>query len=239
MTLAACDSANQGNPAFAICSVVQELHRAGIPVVVGSQLPLTKSGSVTLVNAFYECLLQGDDVRLALHSARVALRRNTGAGHDWLSLVGYVRLPPEGYAEHLLAFGLRAELGMLDAVQQRADQLNLHGGTAVEFDEVETLLLRRLDSLEGRRCDLSHDTALLQECCGLQASAFKRLAELRFMRAFRQPETRTQDLLASRSALQAASEHYRHAVKANTASHWPGLQELALEAALTGRLHQA
>ena len=238
VTLAACDSANQGNPAFAICSVVQELHRAGIPVVVGSQLPLTKSGSVTLVNAFYACLLQGDDVRLALHSARVALRRNTDAGHDWLSLVGYVRLPPEGYAGHLLAFGLRAELGMLDAVQQRADQLSQHPGTAAEFDEIETLLIRRLDSLEGRRCDLSHDTALLQECCGLQASAFKRLAELRFMRALRQAETEDGGSLASRSALQEASEHYRHAVKANISSHWPGLQELALEAALTGRLNR-
>ena len=111
-------------------SLAQELHRLGVPVVVASQLPLTMAGSVVMARVFYRYLLEGDDVRRALHAARVALRDDANAGHDWLSLVGYVRLPPEGYARHLAEFGLRAELGMLDAQQKRADRLSVQGGDA-------------------------------------------------------------------------------------------------------------
>jgi hypothetical protein len=238
VTLAACDSANQSNPAFAIHSVVQDLHRSGIPVVVGSQLPLTQAGSVTVTEAFYGCLLQGDDVRAALHAGRVALFNNPQAGHDWLSLVSYVRLPPEGYAEHLLAFGLRAELGMLDAAQQRADHLSLHNGTRDQFAEVETLVRNRLASLDARRGRLSKRKDLLDECNGLQASALKRLAELRFVRASKHDAGSAEDLLDSKAALAQSAEHYRQAYKANINSHWLGIQQLALEAALKGRFER-
>jgi CHAT domain len=238
VTLAACDSANQSSPAFAIHSVVQDLHRAGIPVVVGSQLPLTQPGSVVLTGAFYECLLQGDDVRAALHSGRVALFKDEKAGHDWLSLVGYVRLPPEGYAQHLLEFGLRAELGMLDAAQQRADQLSIQGGTLAEFADVETLVRNRLASLDVRRCALAKRRDLLDECNGLQASAFKRLAELLLTRARQHTGGSAKDLLDSKLALAQSAEHYRQAYRANVNSHWLGIQQLALEAALKSRFER-
>ena len=238
VTLAACDTANQSNPAFATHSVVQDLHRAGVPVVIGSQFPLTQPGSATLTAAFYDCLLQGADVRAALHAGRVALLNDKNAGHDWLSLVGYVRLPPEGYAEHLLEFGLRAELGLLDAVQRRVDDLTRDGGTAAAFAELETDLRNRLTSLDARRCRLTKRRDLLDECNGLQASAFKRLAELLFTRSQQHDAGKAEALVESKQALAQSADHYRQAYRANINSHWLGMQQLALEAAVTGRFER-
>jgi CHAT domain len=234
VTVAACDSGNQANPIFATQSVVQELHRCGIPVVIGSQLPLTKPGSSTLTETFYERLLQGVDVRVALHAARIALRRNEDAGHDWLSLVGYVRLPPEGYAAYLEEVGLRVELRLLDAAQALADRLAEKGQPLADFRPVEEQLSNRLQSLNVRRQNLVHRKDLREERSGLEASAHKRLAELLFVRGLHHKELRDNDWKASMTALRNAFDAYRSAYEADLHSHWLGMQQLALDAALTG-----
>jgi CHAT domain len=232
VTVAACDSANASQVLYSNYSVVQELHRRGIPVVVGSQLPLTKTGSAIFAAAFYRRLLRGHDVRHALHSGRVAVHQSRHTSHDWLSLVGYIRLPPEGYAEYLMEFGLRAELGMLDAQQRRADRLSSEGGPRHDFAEVETHLTERIISLERREGTLPRSRQdLLDECGGLLASANKRLAELLFSRAALFPENRDADLNRSRAALAKALGYYRRTYHHNINSHWVGIQELALEAA--------
>jgi hypothetical protein len=235
VTLAACDSANQTELTYTNYSIAQELHRLGVPVVLASQLPLTMAGSVVMAREFYRYLLEGDDVRRAVHATRVALRGDATAGHDWLSLVGYVRLPPEGYARHLAEFGLRAELGMLDAQQKRADRLSLEGGEANKFDEVETQLRKRIAALIVRRNDLGGaGRHLLDESHGLLASANKRLAELLFTRAVRLGDRRDADLGASREALARSVACYRAAYCDNIQNHWLGIQLLALQAALHG-----
>lgn len=236
VTVAACDSANQASPAFAVQSVVQELHRCGVPVVVGSQLPLTKAGSSVLTRAFYERLLLGQDVRVALHAARVALHADEASGHDWMSLVGYVRLPPEGYADHLAEFGLRLELQLLQAAQVRADLLAREHVTRDEFAALERDLYRRLESLAGRQARLANRRDLIDECCGLRASAYKRLAELLFERGRRFEDRRADDWQASKRALHDALSAYRTAYEANLQSHWLGVQQLSLEVVLNGRL---
>jgi hypothetical protein len=235
VTFAACDSANQGEPVVATRSVVQDLHRAGVPVVVGSQLPLTQQGSVTVTRAFYECLLLGADVRAALHAGRVALAHDPKAGHDWLSLVAYVRLPPEGYAEHLRDFGVRAEQGLLRAAQARADELNRNGGPLDTYRAVEALLRRRMTSLDDR-CASLEKGPLLDECIGLRASAFKHLAELLFSRAGRHGTV--EDLPSSALMLKESADHYRQAYRRNVSNHWLGMQHLALDAALDGRFER-
>jgi len=236
VTLAACDSANQTELTYTNYSIAQELHRLGVPVVLASQLPLTMAGSVVMAREFYRYLLEGDDVRRALHAARVALRGATDAGHDWLSLVGYVRLPPEGYARHLAEFGLRAELGMLDAQQERADRLSLEGGEAAEFYEVETQLRKRIAALIARRNDLGGASQhLLDESHGLLASANKRLAELLFTRAGKLGDRSDRDLSGNREALDHSLACYRAAYCDNIQNHWLGIQLLALEAALHGK----
>jgi CHAT domain len=237
VSVAACDSANQASSAFGAYSLVQELHRRGVPVVVGSQLPLTKPGSVTLTREFYERLLRADDVRLALHAARVALTGDKAAGHDWLSIVSYVRLPPEGYTQYLMEFGLRAELAMLKAAQSRADVLFAAGGPPDAIERLVTLLRVRLAELEKKRqCLDPQRKDLAEECLGLLASANKRLAELLFRRSLKSPETAEADRVASRQALAAALEHYRRVYQKNFNQHWHGIQQIALDAALNGVL---
>jgi hypothetical protein len=239
VTFAACDSANQMSPAFGVHSVVQELHGRGVPVVVGSQLPLTKAGSHVFTRAFYEPLLQAEDVRAALHAARVHLYRDASAGHDWLSLVGYVRLPPDGYAAYLDEVGLRVELRLLDTAQARADALSTGTGGLDDFTETEQLVKRRLDSLKARRQRIANRKDLLEESSGLEASAYKRLAELLFIKGLRYDDTQSSDWRSSRQALEQALDAYRNAYQADLHSHWLGVQQLALEAALTGRIARA
>ena len=102
VTVATCDAANLTNTITSKRSIAHGLHELGFPVVVASQFPFTVPGSNLMVETFYKALLGGEDVRIALHQARVALYENRQTtGHDWASLVGYVRLP-EGYADHLL-----------------------------------------------------------------------------------------------------------------------------------------
>ena len=195
VTLAACDSGTPDRPELGNSSLVETLHRNGIPVVVASQFPLTKPGSVTLTKEFYRPLLSGADVRIALHAARVALREEARQvderRHDWLSLVGYVRLPAEGYSQYLRAFGLRVQLHMLEAARKDAEPLFATSPPSRDaFDQVERRLRDRIMQLQGRKEALSgdQDRALEAECAGLLASGSKSLAELRFVQARHFPE---------------------------------------------------
>lgn len=234
VTVAACDSGNQADPTLPTRSLAQELHLRGVPLVVASQLPLTKPGSTLLARHFYEPLLRGEDARQALHEVRVTLHGSPEAGHDWVSLVTYLRLP-EGYAAHLEEVGLRTELALLDVAQRRADTLSRDGGTVEQYMEVEDLVRDRIASLERRFRELqTHKAALRHECQGLLASAHKRRAELLFMVAALGGDQAPERLEASRRALDASLEHYRASFHSSIDRHWEGVQQLALEAALRG-----
>jgi hypothetical protein len=247
VTLAACDSANADRPELGNASLVETLHRNGIPVVVASQFPLTKPGSVTLTKAFYGRLLSGADVRIALHAARYALREEARQvderRHDWLSLVGYVRLPAEGYSQYLRTFGLRVQLHMLEAARQDAESLFAQSAPARDtfdstFDSIERRLRERIMQLQQQQQALggAEDRALQAECAGLLASASKSLAELRFAQARHFPQERSGFDSLSRTALEDALKWYAETYRRDLSRHWQGVQKLALEAALTGRI---
>jgi hypothetical protein len=236
VTLAACDSASSG-PELGNSSLVETLHRNGVPVVIASQFPLTQPGSVTLTKEFYRLLLSGADVRLALHAARVALRREArGVGerrHDWLSLVGYVRLPAEGYVQYLKEFALRVRLHMLEAARKDSEPVFAASPPSrAAFDQVE----RRLrDSIAQLRSDKEalegdQDRALAAECAGLLASGNKSLAECHFVQAKRFGDANDD----GRTALEESRQFYLETYRRNLTQHWHGIQMLALEAALSG-----
>jgi hypothetical protein len=240
VTLAACDLGNEADSGMPSRSFAQELHVGGVPVVLASQLPLTQPGSVVLTEAFYTPLLRGEDVRVALHETRVALHeRAADAGHDWVSLVAYVRLP-EDYASHLMEVGLRAELGMLDAAQRLADALSATpAADDAQFDEIEDLVRQRVASLAARRRTIDAGRrGLAEECEGLLASAHKRLAEMLFSRARRGGPDAARHAASSRATLACALAHYRRAYESNVHHHWTGIQQLALEAALEGAIRR-
>lgn len=234
VTLAVCDSANQANTIAAGANLAHALHSKGIPVVVGSQFPLTFDGSVALARTFYGALLSGTDVRLALHQARVALHGGE-RDHDWASVVGYVRLP-EDYGARLADVVLESEMAALRTVQAWADHLVAVGVDQPEpYDRVARQLrerianLRRLVERPGLR------PGAVVENYGLLGSAEKRLAELCFERG-RQCGDADRAGRESVDALTRARAYYEQATRTDRSSHWTTAQSLALEAVLTGSI---
>jgi hypothetical protein len=240
VTLAVCDAANLTNSISPQRSIAHSLHVAGFPIVVASQLPLTKAGSGVLVEKFYGALLAGRDVRLALHATRVALYESRNqTGHDWASLVGYARLP-EGYADHLLALRLEAVLAALKTLQARSDRL-LAGAlrTPEDFDAVAGALQARIAALAGfvAESEQAGRKGVLEENLGLLGSAEKRLAELHFVRGTLGDGERWRQ--AMRADLERARDWYRKGSERNLSHHWTAVQCLCLEAALGGRIPDA
>jgi hypothetical protein len=243
VTLAACDGGNADRPELGNSSLVETLHRNGIPVVVASQLPMTQPGSITLTKHFYRPLLSGTDVRIALHAARVALREEArqfdDQRHDWLSLVGYVRLPAEGYSQYLRTFGLRVRLHMLEAARSDAEPLLAETPPPREtFERVAVRLRDQIAHLagQGKSSSVDQDRTLQAERVGLLASANKSLAEVRFIQACRFPDEKDRLHELSRAALEDSLRWYLQIYRHDMTMHWHGIQALALEAALTGRI---
>ncbi len=87
VVLCACQGGEQGPGARQLGSVARELHRAGIPLVVASRLPLRFDDSVTLTDILYGELRAGfADIDRALASARRAIHDTPGRTYEWASL---------------------------------------------------------------------------------------------------------------------------------------------------------
>jgi CHAT domain len=238
LTLAACDSANATNMVIPRRSIAHELHVCGFPVVIGSQFPLTVPGSTILVECFYGELLAGKDVRDALHEARRALFEHSDvAGHDWASLIGYVRLP-EGYTDHLPAVRLEAVLTSLKAVQSWSDDLiQSEVIDPARFDRLAGLLRKGLERLEAFVAQPGKlPRGVLEENLGLLGSAEKRLAELYFECGARSGREGWVKLM--REALERARSWYRQGFDGNLSHHWTGVQCLSLEVVLAGKFSE-
>jgi hypothetical protein len=238
VTLAACDSGNVGSPVVAGSGLAHALHAAGIPVVLGSQFPLTVAGSTLAVESFYSTLFRGGDVRDAIHDARRAVYdARDDTGNDWMSLVGYVQLP-EGYADRLVDAWLEAEFASLRTAQAWADEVARLGAASPEaYDRIADLLRARIASLEQWALFPQNTVrrAALDENRGLLGSAYKRLAEVLHNRASIGEEAERWQS-ESRVALRQAHQWYGGAYAENLSAHWLGAQELALEAVLDGRI---
>ena len=236
VTMATCDAANLTNTLAPEKSIAHQLHVSGFPVVIASQLPLTVAGSNLMVETFYKALLAGRDVRSALHEARTVLYKNRDrTGHDWGSLVGYVRLP-EGYADHLKDVRLQAVLSSLEIAQAWSDSLVASGcADPVQFDNVASHLQGCIKGLDNFLSDPAESRkGIHQENLGLLGSAEKRLAELHFTCGQRIPsEERRQKM---QDALQRSRLWYKQGYEHNLSHHWTGVQYLSLESVLEGKI---
>ena len=94
VTLATCDSGNSSEAVVAPgASIAHVLHQAGVPLVLASQFPLSKAGSVLVVREFYSGLLWGEHPWVLMHRVRTGLHGTMKTGdHDWASLVVYEAL---------------------------------------------------------------------------------------------------------------------------------------------------
>lgn len=99
VTLATCDSGNNESAVLTPgASIAHVLHQAGVPLVVASQFPLSKVGSVLVARLFYSGLMWGDNPWVLLHRVRTNLHGVMGPGdHDWASLVVYEALRLDAY----------------------------------------------------------------------------------------------------------------------------------------------
>jgi hypothetical protein len=236
LSLSACDSANEANTIIPRGSIAHELHVSGFPVVLASQLPLTVAGSIILVENFYRELLAGADVRSALHRARCALFDNkSSTGHDWASVVGYVRLP-EGYADYLPTVRLESALSSLKAIQAWSDELLASDVIdAARFNDLAGQLRAGIERLEAFLTDTPAALrGVVEEYLGLLGSAQKRLAELYFASGKRGGGDGWQKLM--REALERARGMYQKGYETNLSHHWTGVQFISLDAVLAGKI---
>jgi hypothetical protein len=236
VSLTACDSGNEENTFAAKGSIAHDLHALGFPVVIASQLPLTVPGSTIVAETFYSHLLASKDVRTALHESRVALiNKEEMTGHDWASLVAYVRLP-EDYSAYLEKVRLESVLSSLKSIQSWSDELIGSG----EIDEANakyliSLLRGRVEDLKSFLNDADPERrGIVEENYGLLGSTEKRIAELCYEAGRRCGGD--QWCADMRAALDNARHWYEQGFRRSLSSHWTGVQFMSLEAVLTGKI---
>ena len=149
VTIAACDSGNPGAITAPGSSLAHTLHSNGVPLVVGSQFPLSMQGSVVLASAFYRRVIQGHDPRLVLHDVRQQLHAASAVNHDWASLVVYALLPEN----------------LEDQLERVRSECSRHTiAAAMARSEVDDEVLHRIRTVERARKassipDPQHDSA--------------------------------------------------------------------------------
>jgi beta-lactamase superfamily II metal-dependent hydrolase len=174
VTVASCDSGNVGTLIMPGASFAHALHQAGIPLVVASQFPLSKEGSVPLVTTLYEGLLWGRNPLVLLQQLRAELHaRYTASWHDWASLVVYEALP-QALPDQLETLRYHQTKRAINAVLERIDN-------AVRDGAKQPASLQELyDSVESKVGRLPVNGQYAAECIGIRASSRKRLAQAAF-----------------------------------------------------------
>ena len=179
VTIASCDLGLISSVVepVAAASFAHAVHQAGIPLVVASQFPLTKEGSVLMVGLLYEGLLSGENPWVLFHRLRGQLHSRLGAfSHDWASLVIYEALPSD-ISGQLEEFRFHQGRARLNISLERVDR-------AVSVGNADDLHHLALVADVGRALDALHsDGAFALECLALRGSAYKRLAQASYTRA--------------------------------------------------------
>jgi hypothetical protein len=125
VTIASCDSGNQGSVMVPGASLAHHLHKAGIPLVIGSQFPLSVRGSVLMTKHIYRRLLHGDDPRVVVWELRKKLYVALKHHHDWASIVAYAALPADIDQQIRMARLQRARRALNTAIARRDNETNL------------------------------------------------------------------------------------------------------------------
>ena len=230
VTIAACNSGDAASPYASTNSLAQELHKSGVPVVVGSQLPLQKWSTLVLAESFYPLLFQGEDVRWALYQLREALYEDTSCGHDWMGMVAYVNLHKD-YAGQLLETALQSELAMLDTTVQWADGIeSMENPDRNLIRRTGNALRKRIASLNLRRLKKDAPPVMRQEIDKALGAAHKRLAQFIFERGA---------VDQSRRELKKARGRYHNAFNMNFNNHREAIQWLSIDAIISGSIKRS
>lgn len=252
VTVASCDSGNAASMVvYNGASFAHELHQAGVPFVVASQFPLSKAGSVHVVEVLYERLLWGEDPREVLHDLRRRLYSlHAQDTHDWASLVVYAVLPDDLPIQLESTCYSQAKAAIEAALKQVDRTIDkLHDSKQPEMEEGAIKeLFDRVDTAMER---LPTEGAFETEGWGLKASTKKRKAETNFRLGLcfigRNKKRASPYLAACFENVEESRNCYLQAVKQNVAEtnrtlrgkkslHWVLVQHLALGAILGDEL---
>ncbi len=255
VTLATCDSANVGGVIGNGASLAHELHRAGIPLVIASQFPLSYPGSVHLARLLYGPLLAGQHPCLVLDHVRRQLLALVPQHHDWAGLVVYAALPPD-LSKQLLEVRYQRGRAAIEAAMSHLDSLShdmstRYSGHRGRSDEE---LLRDLhaalerfrianETLERLLADVSSDRT--SDIHGLLGGAEKRVADMLWRwrtfskslaplapnRAKPRKGRAIADPDSWQSHLERAKQHYLHCFATDRAEIWALVQALAMHSA--------
>ena len=121
VSIASCDSGNQGGVAGVGGSIAFALHQAEIPIVIASQFPLSIPASLIAVEVLMEALLWGRDPRLALNDLRRRLHARFPDTHDWASMTAYVALPAS-FEQWLRGFRIHQTRRSMASAMKYADR---------------------------------------------------------------------------------------------------------------------
>lgn len=254
VTLAACDSGNAGTVLVPGASLAQRLHQsAEIPLVVGSQYPLSFRGSVMLTETLYEQLAAGRDPRLAVMDVRERLYIAAPENHDWASLVVYARMP-EDFDEQMA----NLELGRIDLRGRAANAWAWHadweGDSPLGADlaaERRAWVHQEAKARLAAAIAHQHQRAEADEEAALAATDPRVKQRYRDRRctlgglhkrdavrqwAGRDPARPEPARRAALAALRRALQAYEQANDIDRAHHWPATQVLGIHAILEGKI---
>ena len=252
VTLASCESAAQGSVVVPGSSVAHALHEAGIPLVIGSQFPLSLSASVLLVEVLYKELLWGTDPRKLLWDLRRQLKSRVPQTHDWASLVVYAAFP-SSLEDQLDKVKLGQAQDCINAAMDRADyeigfmsakvkKQRAPGVSAIEaMDLARRKILVAKKHLEEIHARNREEKAIL---CGLRASTEKREAEMLFRttreadRARGFTSKKLEPYLDAEECVRRARNYYRKGFEADPGASWALVQFMVLDAVLRAPDHQ-
>ncbi len=232
-----CDGANFTNGAKPDKNPVQATFEAGVPVVLGSQFPLSMKGSNLITKELYKNLFRGDDIRTILGSIRTQLFSNFPKDqHDWISLVSYLDLPND-YDFQRLLLKLEFQLAILNSIR---NQVGVDDAEEVpdkdDFIRAQMEIERSIADLREQLVEIEHEKAheaAFLENSGLLGSAYKRLAET-FYEESRILKVDTVD--KQKTYLREAKVWYKKAAHRNLSHHWSIVQYISLSTVLDGGL---
>lgn len=245
VSLATCDSGNQGSVVVPGGSLAHELHAAGVPLVVASQFPLWMKASSLLVRHLYACLLEGEDPRWVLYGLRQMLHTDCPDKHDWASVVAYAAFPAD-FSEQVESFRngqLRRRVNsLLNRLDGKACQVGGIPGSADLSEELGKIerelggIVAELDGLlapwcdEARRNDGCLRNRELAVRLGLRAACDKRAAVAWHVLTNKEDdESRRSRMLA---LYRSCRDRYALAIEYDPDSTWLITQYLCLEAIL-------
>ena len=241
VTVAACDSGNVSSVIYSNgTSLAHELHQAGIPVVVASQFPLSKTASVHVAEVLYQRMLWGEDIRIIQHSLRSKLHALCPDTHDWASLVMYANLPPN-LDQQLLDVRYVQARRAVDCALDRIDK-SIDGKIPLDEAEMQRLL-ERVDEAAGQ---MPTTEGYETEGMGMLASTEKRKAEMCFRAMLdlspedgKLKELKKRSIEYLRKSLRLYEQAYkenmretRGIIRKNRSVHWVMTQYLSLRAIL-------